>query len=58
MGTKIELVENVLKPEDFVRLRANTGFADIPVEHARRIWLFMCFFLKMLIWMKSILLVS
>ena len=36
MGTKIELVENVLKPEDFVRLRANTGFADIPVEHARR----------------------
>ena len=34
LGTKIELVENVLKPEDFVRLRATTGFADIPIEHA------------------------
>ncbi len=36
LGTKIELVENVLKPEDFVRLRATTGFADIPIEHARK----------------------
>jgi GNAT superfamily N-acetyltransferase len=36
IGKKIELVENVLKPEDFVRLRATTGFADIPVEHARK----------------------
>lgn len=36
LGTKIELVDNVLKPEDFVRLRVATGFADIPVEHARK----------------------
>ncbi len=36
LSTKIELVDNILKPEDFIRLRATTGFADIPVEHARK----------------------
>ncbi len=29
LGNKIELVENVLNPEDFVRLRATAGFAGI-----------------------------
>ncbi len=29
-------MDNILKPEDFVRLRVATGFADIPVEHARK----------------------
>ena len=33
---KIELIDNILTPEDFVRLRVTTGFADIPVEHARK----------------------
>ena len=33
---EIELVENVLQAEDFVRLRIETGFAGIPVEHARK----------------------
>lgn len=33
---KIQLVENILQPEDFVRLRIETGFAKIPVEHARK----------------------
>lgn len=33
---EIELVENVLQAEDFVRLRIETGFAEIPVEHARK----------------------
>ncbi len=32
----IELVDNVLKPEDFIRLRVTAGFADVPVEHARK----------------------
>jgi ribosomal protein S18 acetylase RimI-like enzyme len=32
----IELVDNILTPEDFVRLRTATGFADIPLEHARK----------------------
>ena len=32
----IELVDNILTPEDFVRLRTATGFADIPIEHARK----------------------
>lgn len=35
IGKKIELVENVLKPEDLVRLRTTTGFADISVEQER-----------------------
>ncbi len=33
---KIELKENILKPEEFVRLRVATGFADIPVDHAAK----------------------
>lgn len=33
---EIQLVENILQPEDFVRLRIETGFAEIPVEHARK----------------------
>ena len=33
---QIQLVDNVLKAEDFVRLRRETGFADIPVEHAKK----------------------
>ena len=36
MSLKVELVENILSPEDFVRLRNATSFADIPIEHARR----------------------
>lgn len=36
LNSKIELIDNVLQPEDFVRLRNTTGFADIPVEHARK----------------------
>ncbi len=32
----IELVDNILTPEDFVRLRTDTGFADIPLEQARK----------------------
>ncbi len=33
---KIELVDNILTPEDFVRLRVAVGFAEVPVQHARR----------------------
>lgn len=33
---EIQLVDNILQAEDFVRLRIETGFANIPVEHARR----------------------
>ena len=36
MMDKIELVDNILKPEDFVRLRTATGFADIPLPHATK----------------------
>ncbi|MCR4996252.1 MAG: GNAT family N-acetyltransferase [Butyrivibrio sp.] len=32
----IQLIDNILTPEEFVRLRNATGFADIPVEHARK----------------------
>lgn len=32
----IEIVENCLQAEDFVRLRIETGFAEIPVEQARK----------------------
>lgn len=32
----IELIDNILQAEDFVRLRMETGFAEVPVEHARR----------------------
>lgn len=33
---EVRLVDNILQAEDFVRLRIETGFAQIPVEHARR----------------------
>ena len=33
---EIRLVDNILKAEDFIRLRIETGFAEIPVEHARK----------------------
>lgn len=33
---EIQLVENILQAEDFVRLRIETGFAKIPIEHARK----------------------
>ena len=36
MRNKIELVDNILKAEDFVRLRVATGFVEIPIEHARK----------------------
>lgn len=32
----IELIDDILQAEDFVRLRMETGFAEVPVEHARR----------------------
>lgn len=33
---KISLINNILQAEDFVRLRVETGFARIPIEHARK----------------------
>ena len=33
---KVKLVDNILQAEDFVRLRIEAGFAEIPVEHARK----------------------
>ncbi|MEE3495228.1 MAG: GNAT family N-acetyltransferase [Butyrivibrio sp.] len=33
---QIVLKENILQPEDFVRLRIATGFATVPLEHAKR----------------------
>lgn len=33
---KVKLVDNILQAEDFVRLRIETGFAGVPVEHARK----------------------
>ena len=33
---QIVLKENILQPEDFVRLRIATGFVAVPVEHAKR----------------------
>ena len=33
---EVRLVDNILQAEDFVRLRIETGFARIPVEHARK----------------------
>lgn len=33
---EISLVDNILQAEDFVRLRIQAGFAEIPVEHARK----------------------
>ena len=36
IADQIVLQNNVLQPQDFVRLRVLTGFADIPIEHAKR----------------------
>lgn len=33
---EIQLVDNILQAEDFVRLRIETGFAEVPVDHARK----------------------
>ena len=33
---KVKLVDNILQAEDFVKLRIEAGFAEIPVEHARK----------------------
>lgn len=33
---KVKLVDNILQAEDFVRLRVEAGFVEIPVEHARK----------------------
>ena len=33
---EVLLVDNILKAEDFVRLRIETGFAEVPVDHARK----------------------
>lgn len=33
---KIKLVDNVLQPEDFIRLRIEAGFVEIPADHARK----------------------
>ena len=32
---EVTLVDDILQAEDFVRLRIETGFAEIPIEHAR-----------------------
>jgi len=36
IADQVILQNNVLQPQDFVRLRVLTGFADIPIEHAKR----------------------
>ena len=36
IAEQVVLQNNVLRPQDFVRLRVLTGFADIPIEHAKR----------------------
>lgn len=33
---QITLVDNILQAEDFVRLRVEAGFAEVPVDHARK----------------------
>lgn len=32
----IRLVDDILQAEDFLRMRMETGFAEIPVEHSRK----------------------
>lgn len=32
---KVQLIDNILRAEDFVRLRVEAGFAEVPIEHAR-----------------------
>ncbi len=36
ISDQVVLLDNVLQPQDFVRLRVLAGFPDIPVEHAKR----------------------
>ena len=36
LADQIIIKENILSPQDFVKLRVATGFADIPIEHAER----------------------
>ena len=33
---QIRLVDNILQAEDFIRLRTEAGFAEIPLDHARK----------------------
>ena len=33
---EISLIDNILQAEDFIRLRIQAGFVEIPVEHARK----------------------
>ncbi len=33
---RVKLIDNILQAEDFVRLRTEAGFAEVPVEHARK----------------------
>ena len=33
---QISLVDNILQAEDFVRLRIESGFAEVPVDHAKK----------------------
>ncbi len=33
---RVKLTDNILQAEDFVRLRIEAGFAEVPVEHARK----------------------
>lgn len=33
---EIRLIDNILQAEDFIRLRIEAGFAEIPVDHARK----------------------
>lgn len=33
---EIRLIDNILQAEDFIRLRIQAGFVEIPVEHARK----------------------
>ncbi len=33
---EVLLVDNILKAEDFVRLRIEAGFVEVPVDHARK----------------------
>ena len=33
---EIRPVDDILQAEDFLRLRMETGFAEIPVEHSRK----------------------
>lgn len=36
ISKQVILVDNILQAEDFVRLRKETGFVEIPVEHAQK----------------------